>query len=69
MKHIKSIIFACLGVTSLLTVSCGDGGKIKSLEAERDSLAMAANDANMRYDELSDLLGEISECVDSVSMQ
>lgn len=69
MKHIKSIIFACLGVTSLLSVSCGDGGKIKSLEAERDSLAMAANDANMRYDELSDLLGEISECVDSVSMQ
>lgn len=71
MKQLKSIIYlAYVCISCFLAVSCsGNGEKIQALEAQRDSLALAANDANLRYNELSGLLGEISDCVDSVSMQ
>lgn len=58
-------------MTAMTLASCSENnsGQIKALEAERDSLAIAAKDAGARYDELTGYLNEISECIDSVSSQ
>lgn len=60
--------------TIILLISLGacnktDDSRIKTLEAERDSLAGMYQNVNNRYNELSSYLTEVSECIDSVSEQ
>lgn len=71
MNYLKSA-FATICILSLVVFlnSCsGNDAKIKELEAQIDSLSTSAKEANLRYNDLSSFINEVSECVDSVSTQ
>lgn len=62
-------IVGLLALVAALNSCSGSSTDVQALTAERDSLAQAAQEANSRYDELTVFISDISECIDSVSMQ
>lgn len=70
MKIFRGIFLSSLALAFLFLYSCGgNDAKIQELQQQNDSLALAAEEAEIRYTELSGYLSDISDCVDSVSMQ
>lgn len=71
MKLFPRLCAVSVAFVTMALVSCSDGNseQLKALEAERDSLAIAAQNADTRYNDLTGYLNEISECIDSVASQ
>lgn len=68
MKISKILSFGSLMLLISVAASCGGNeARMKQLEAQNDSLQNAVQDATYRYAELSGLLTDVSECVDSVA--
>ncbi len=71
MNFTRIFSISCIAAMLISLGACNkaDESRIKTLEAERDSLAGMYHNVSTRYDELSSYLNEVSECIDSVTEQ